>query len=126
MDKSEKSILVIDDDMMVTYALSNLLGREGYSATTSQDGNTVLDKIIKENNFDAIVCDLRLPGMNGVEIVRGIKAYLKANNKPEVPVIFITGYADSELNTEAEKLGKLILKPFDNRDLLDSIEELID
>lgn len=120
-----KNILVIDDDRMVTYALSNLLSKEGYSATTSGDGYDALDKVLKEGEFDLIVCDLRLPGIDGLETVKKIKEYLKANNKPDVPVIFITGYTDTGLHIKAEALGRIFFKPFENKEFLKSIEELI-
>jgi len=122
----EKSILVIDDDSLVTHSLSNLLAKDGYSTTTSQDGYDALDKVIKEKDFDLIVCDIRLPGINGVEIVKRIKEHLRSMNKPDVPVIFITGYTDTDLHIEAQNLGKLFLKPFDTKDFLNSIREYIE
>lgn len=122
----EKSILIIDDDRMVTHAIGNLLAKENYSAKASYDGYDALDEIIKERHFDLIVCDIRLPGLNGVETVKKIKERLKALNKPDVPVIFITGYTDPELHAEAQKLGKLFLKPFDNKEFLEAIKEYIE
>ncbi|MDD4909612.1 MAG: response regulator [Candidatus Omnitrophica bacterium] len=122
----ERAILVIDDDRMVTHALSNLLSREGYSATTSNDGYSAMEEVIRDANFDLIVCDLRMPGINGIETVRRIKEYLKSKNKPDVPVIFITGYADSDLHIKAKDLGKVILKPFENKDLIESIREYLE
>jgi len=122
----EKTILIIDDDALVTHSLSNFLTKEGYSATTSQNGYEALDKILKERDFDLIICDIRLPGMNGVEIVKTIKEHLKNMGKPEVPVIFITGYADEDLNKQAENLGKLFLKPFDSEELLEAVKQYIE
>ena len=122
----EKKILVIDDDSMVTRAIGNLLKNANYSTTASQDGYDALDKIISETDFNLIVCDIRLPGINGVETVKKIKERLRALNKPDVPVIFITGYVDEEINVEAQKIGKLIYKPFDNRDFLEIIKEHIE
>lgn len=116
-----KKILIVDDDKTVTLSLSNLLAKAGYSATSSYDGNDALNKVIKESDFDLIVCDIRLPGMNGIETVEKIKQYLKDNNKPDVPVIFITGYADTDLHLKAQDLGKLFLKPFDNKELLEDV-----
>jgi len=121
----EKSILVIDDDRLVTHTLSNLLFKEGYSATASEDGYKALDEIFKGKNIDLIICDLRLPGIDGFETVKRIKQYLKANNKQDIPVIFITGYTDTDLHIKAKDLGKVLYKPFDNKELLDSIIEYI-
>ncbi|MBL7081817.1 MAG: response regulator [Candidatus Omnitrophica bacterium] len=121
----EKSILVIDDDRMVTYALTHLLAKEGYSATTSQDGDEALDEVFRQERFDLIICDLRLPGINGIEVVKRIKQHLKSRNESDVPVIFITGYTDTDLHIKAQELGRVVYKPFDNKDLLESISEYI-
>jgi len=117
----DRSILVIDDDKMVTYSLANLLTKEGYSTATSHDGLDALDKVIQEGDFDLIVCDIRLPGINGYETVKKIKDHLKANSKPDIPVIFITGFTDKDVHLKAQELGKVFLKPFDNKELLKDI-----
>jgi len=119
----EKSILVIDDDRLVTNTLRNLLSRGGYSARASNSGDEALDEIFEGNHFDLIVCDLRLPGINGIEVMKRIREYLKSKNRPQIPTIFITGYANGELHNEAKKLGKVFLKPFDNREFLKEIKE---
>jgi len=118
-----KNILVIDDDRLVTHTLGNLLSKEGYSATTSDEGFKALDEIFSENKFDLIICDLRLPGIDGFETVKRIKKYLEGENKPDIPVIFITGYTD--LYEKARKLGKVFLKPFDNDEFIKSVKEYL-
>jgi len=122
----EKSILVIDDDRLVTHALGNLLARQGYSATASEDGYGALDEIFKDRDFDLIICDLRMPGIDGVETAKKIREYLKSKDRPQIPIIFITGYADSDLHIKAKGLGKVLLKPFETDDLLNNISEYLD
>ena len=117
----EKKILVVDDDKAVVSSLSALLTKSGYSVTASYDGNDALTKISKGAEFDLIICDIRLPQINGVDTIGRIKQYLKDNNKPEIPVIFITGYADADLNKLAQEIGNLYLKPFDNKELLEGV-----
>ncbi len=121
----EKSILIIDDDSMITRTMRDLLSREGYNTRTSGDGYEALDEIFGNTAFDLIVCDLRLPGMDGIETVRKIRQYLKDTSKPDIPVIFITGYTESELYTQAQQLGRVFAKPFDTADFLSSVEEYI-
>jgi len=116
-----KNILIIDDDKDVASSLSNLLTKVDYVTTVSYDGNDALNKISGKSNFDLIICDIRLPGMNGVELVEKIKQYLKNKGKPEIPVIFITGYADADLHLLAQDLGKLFIKPFENKDFLETV-----
>jgi CheY-like chemotaxis protein len=121
-----KKILVIDDDTLLTKTISNLLNKKGYSAAATNDGYEALDRIIGKTEYDLIICDIRMPGLNGVETVKKIREYLKNKNKPDVPVIFITGFADTEINKEAEKIGKVVFKPFDTDDFLENIEDYID
>lgn len=119
-----KNILVVDDDGMVTKSLCGLLKKSGYSADAAGDGFDAIEKI-NDTHIDLIVIDLRMPGMNGVQTVKKIRELLKSRNKADIPVIFVTGYADSELHLEAQRLGKVFIKPLDNKDLLEGIEEYI-
>jgi len=121
----ENSILIIDDDMLITRTLEKLLSKQEYSAVASQDGYDAMDKILGARSFDLIICDLMLPGINGVETIRKIKEDLKANNKSDIPVIFITGYANSDVYDEARNIGKVLIKPFDNDELLETVKEYL-
>lgn len=121
MNKQNKQILVIDDDKLVTYSLNNLLTKEGYSTLTSLNAHEALDKVIKYSDIDLIICDIRLPDINGFETARKIKEYLQANNKPDIPIIFIPGFTDRDLHIKAQELGKVLLKPFETKEFLDSI-----
>ena len=119
-----KNILVVDDDGMVTRSLCGLLKKSGYSAEASGDGFDAIEKV-QDTHIDLIVIDLRMPGMDGVQTVKRIKEILKSRNKADIPVIFVTGFAESDLHLEARGLGKVFIKPLDNKDLLESIEEYI-
>ncbi|MCM8792661.1 MAG: response regulator [Candidatus Omnitrophica bacterium] len=112
-----KKILVVDDEEIITKTISNLLKREGYVTEVAETGLQAIEKV-KKANFDLIVVDIRMPNMNGLEFIHYIKKYLKSNKKPDIPVIFITGYADSDGHIKAEKFGKVIFKPFDMKEFL--------
>lgn len=115
-----KNILVIDDDGMVGKSLCGLLNQANYFAEALDNGFDAIDKI-KDTHVDLIVVDIRMPGIDGVETVKKIKEILKSKNKPDIPVIFITGYADSKATLEAKELGEVLFKPFDNQDFLENI-----
>lgn len=117
-----KNILIIDDDGIVTKSLCDLLNKKGYSADTLDNGFDAIEKI-KDTHIDLIVVDIRMPGIDGVETVKKIKEILKAKNRADIPVIFITGFADSRATKDAKELGKVIYKPFDNQEFLDSITQ---
>ncbi|OGX23605.1 MAG: hypothetical protein A3J51_06710 [Omnitrophica WOR_2 bacterium RIFCSPHIGHO2_02_FULL_45_21] len=112
-----KNILVIDDDGMVSKSLCGLLNKSGFSAEALENGFDAIDRI-KDTHIDLIVVDIRMPEIGGVETVKRIKEILKAKHKPDIPVIFITGYTDSKINLEAKELGEVIFKPFDNQEFL--------
>lgn len=119
-----KNILVIDDDGLVTKSLCALFGHAGYSADASQNGFDALEKI-KDTHIDLIIVDIRMPEMDGVQTVKKIKELLKARHRAIVPVIFITGYADPELNRQAEEIGEVLLKPFDNAELMARLSKYV-
>lgn len=115
-----KNILVIDDDGMVTKSLCDLLNKTGFCADALESGFDAIEKVIG-THVDLIVVDIRMPGIDGVETVKRIKEILKSKNKPDIPVIFITGYSDAKANLDAKELGKVLFKPFDNQEFLECI-----
>lgn len=115
-----KNILVIDDDGLVSKSLCDLLHKSGFSADALESGLDAIERI-KDTHIDLIVIDIRMPEIDGVETVKRIKEILKAKHKPDIPVVFITGYADSKVNLEARELGKVMFKPFDNQEFLECV-----
>jgi len=115
-----KKILVIDDDKLILNSLKKLFSKEGYSVDTAQNGKEALE-IIKKTDFDLVVVDIKMAEMDGVETVMAIKKYFNERNKPEIPVVFITGYADIADQRHAEDLGEVFIKPFDNEELLENV-----
>ena len=91
------------------------------SAKTAQEG---IEKG-KATDSDLIICDIRMPETDGIELIKQVKATRKGEDKPDIPVIFITGYASEDAPIEAIKLGAkdYILKPFDLDRLLESVKE---
>ena len=98
-----KRILVIDDESLVADSLRRLLKKSGFEAEITNSGIEALEKI-KQFDFDLIVSDIRMPDMDGVEVIKKIRTYLKDEGKPAVPEILITGYASDENLEEAQKL----------------------
>ena len=81
-------------------------------------------KISENKKLDLIISDIRMPGLNGIEAVKGVYNILQKKNVEKPPVIFITGYADKEYEKEAKLLKPVgyIYKPFDISILLDQIK----
>lgn len=119
-----KKILVIDDEGMITKTVGNLLRREGYGVEVCNSGLQAQEKT-QNKDFDLIVADIRMPSMDGLETIKNIKHNLKTRNKPDIPIIFITGYADSDAHIKAEKFGKVIFKPFDMKEFLAEVAKFL-
>jgi two-component system response regulator PilR (NtrC family) len=103
-------ILVVDDEINMLKLLCDLLKEDdGYEVETASSGEEALEKI-KKVIFDLIISDIKMPGMNGLELLEKIKT-MDIN----AAVIFITGYGSVDSAVEAMKLGAsdYIEKPFD-------------
>jgi len=102
------NILVIDDEESIRDSCSQVLQKEGYSVKTAEDGIEGL-RLFRTEFFHAVLLDLKLPGMDGMEILSRIK-----EDNPKTPVIIITGYASIDSAVEAMKRGAsdYLSKPF--------------
>ena len=101
-------ILVVDDEDIVRTSCSRALVPEGYEVTPAKNGLEGL-KLISENKFDLVLTDLKMPDMDGIEVLRRIK-----EGWPEIEVIIITGYQTVDTAVKSIKLGAFdyIEKPF--------------
>ncbi|MBU1743919.1 MAG: sigma-54 dependent transcriptional regulator [Proteobacteria bacterium] len=120
--QNKRNILVVDDEAAIREGVRRILAAEGYQAETSAGGRTALEKI-QEQDFDVVITDLKMPGMDGIEVLKAIKIL-----QPEVPVIIITGYSNVSSAVDAMKNGAFdyIAKPFSPELIIDKIQKAID
>ena len=111
-------ISIIDDDDSVRGSLQRLMRSVGFAVNVFASAEEFLDSD-RLRDTDCLILDVRLPGMNGLELQRHL-----ATSHSEIPIIFITSYEDDELRARALNAGALdyFLKPFNDQDLLDAIE----
>ncbi len=121
-----KKILVIDDEELITKSLLKLLNSQGYAATVVRSGKDAIEKV-QEIDFDLIISDVRMPDMDGIETIKGIRSYLDKSNKKLIPEVLITGYADVDKYEIAKDLevADYLYKPFDNTEFLKIVEKAI-
>ncbi|MBI2167372.1 MAG: response regulator [Candidatus Omnitrophica bacterium] len=122
----KKKILLIDDEEIVLKSIAKLLIREGYEVIACRSGTEAIDQA-KSEAVDLIVCDVRMPQLNGIETVRRIRDLIKSSTKKPTPEILITGYADQMANREIESLqvAEYLYKPFDLRDFLGAVKKAL-
>lgn len=122
----EKNILVIDDEELVSKSLKKLLSKEGYNAAVAASGEEAVEKL-KAVNFDLVICDVRMPKLDGIETIEKLRQVQKESGRQPIPEIFITGYADEDRYKSALKLGvtDYIFKPFDTEQILEAIKRNI-
>ena len=119
----KKRILVVDDEEILTVTFVKLLETAGYGVLVASRGEDAV-VMVEEDDFDLIICDIRMPGQDGVKTIQQIR---NLRGKKEIPVIFVTGYADEVLEKEANRLDPIayIYKPFDAFKLLDLIKKAV-
>ena len=118
-----KRILVIDDEELLVRTFARLLEKINFDVSVASRPDDAIDMAQKEN-FDLVLCDIRMPGRNGVETIRKMREVQKGKGGQEAPVIFLTGFADPKLEREAQTLNPAayLYKPFDTTRLLEAIE----
>jgi CheY-like chemotaxis protein len=94
-----RKVLVVDDDPVVGKSFKRVLSGKGYIVVTAEDGYDALQKLQSET-YDAVFTDLRMPGMNGLEVAERIKA-----RQPWVPVVIVTGYGSKTSEERARAAG---------------------
>jgi DNA-binding NtrC family response regulator len=115
-------VLVVDDEAVIRDALKRILEGERFSVETCVSGHSAIESL-HERDFDLIVTDLKMPGMNGIEVLKAVKTL-----QPETPVIMITGYASVDTAVDAMKNGAVdyIAKPFSPDQFLEKVERALE
>jgi len=111
-------VYVIDDDAAMRDSLDFLLGSAGFDVTVFESALSFLDSL-STIDFGCIVSDMRMPGVDGIELLKHLKA-----SGSLFPVVIMTGHGDVPLAVEAMKLGAMdfLEKPFDDDRLIGMIE----
>lgn len=117
-------ILVIEDEAAIRRVLVKILSEENekYQLEEAEDGLEGIEKIKKED-FDLVLCDIKMPKMDGVEVLEAIKKI-----KPEIPIVMISGHGDLDTAVNTMRLGAFdyISKPPDLNRLLNTVRHALD
>lgn len=117
-------ILIIEDEAAIRRVLAKILSEESdtYHVEEAEDGLTGVEKIKKED-FDLVLCDIKMPKMDGVEVLEATKKI-----KPEIPMVMISGHGDLDTAVNTMRLGAFdyISKPPDLNRLLNTVRNALD
>jgi DNA-binding NtrC family response regulator len=117
-------ILIIEDEAAIRRVLSKILSEESdtYQVEDAENGIIGLEKI-KNNDYDLVLCDIKMPKMDGVEVLEAVKKI-----KPEIPMVMISGHGDMETAIQTMRLGAFdyISKPPDLNRLLNTVRNALD
>jgi DNA-binding NtrC family response regulator len=114
MPDHKSRVLVADDEEEIRKVLSRILEQEGFEVVTASDGGQAMQKIFSDTP-DAVLLDVRMPGLNGMDVLKKIKEI-----DDNLPVVLVTAYADTHQAVKAMKEGAYdyLAKPFDNNEVV--------
>lgn len=116
-----KKILIVDDQFGIRILLNEVLQREGYDTYQAANGLQALE-IVQENVPDLVLLDMKIPGMDGIEILKRLKELYR-----DIKVVIMTAYGELDMIQEAMDLGAIthFAKPFDIEDIREAVKKYL-
>ena len=115
-------ILIVEDEPNIVESLSFILGRAGFEVDTISDGAEALERL-RRKSFSALVLDIMLPGMNGLDELKAIRS---DNALSSLPVMVLTAKGQASDRRAAEAIGAdaFVTKPFSNAEVVERVSRL--
>jgi len=116
-----RRLLVVDDEPIVGHSCTRIFTKQGYEVETCTDSREGLNRVLTNNNYSAILLDMKMPGMDGIEFLNELR-----KTHPDLPVMVITGYASIPSAAAAMRLGAsdYIPKPFTPEEIVTAVERV--
>lgn len=116
-------VLVVDDDPQVLRLMRVNLELEGYDVVSAPDGEEALEMVLSERP-DVVVCDVMMPGMDGLTVLRNLRSNPQTS---KIPFVVVSAKAQRSDVKAALDMGadRYITKPFDPQELLDAVDHLL-
>jgi len=116
---SDLVVLIVDDDDAVREVTAGIVSDLGYAVVEAGSGGAALDLLDRRNDIQAVILDFAMPGMNGADVAREMHS-----RRPNLPILFATGYADAEaLATASDE--RIVHKPFNDGELADKLARVL-
>jgi two-component system chemotaxis response regulator CheY len=118
-------ILIIDDEQDVRDIFKDRLEKAGYNPIVAKDGEDAISILRSGDNMmnvGLILCDIRMPKVNGIEYISFLQ-----QQAPGIPVVVVTGYPDSEMARDllAKGVKEYLVKPVDKERMLDVVKQIV-
>ncbi len=112
------TVLFVEDDDDVREFIRTMLAPAGFRLLTAKDGREALSLLGKNDDVDALLTDIVMPGMSGIDLARTAR-----ERQPKIKVLFMTGFYPHAADTAG--LGRVMLKPMLGPNLIDELRELL-
>jgi DNA-binding NtrC family response regulator len=111
----------MEDDLNIARGLATVLGDEEYSVRVAGDGQSAIDAF-KEEDFDLLIADIRLPDMNGLDVIKQVR-----HHSPDTKIIVITGFVSTSVAVDAMHNGvsDFLPKPFSEQQIIKSVKSTL-
>lgn len=118
-EERQARVLLVDDEVVFTTNMSKILSRRGFEVRAVNDGESAIEAI-EDEEYDVVVLDLRMPGMDGIAALKVMK-----RKRPLLEVIILTGHGSVESGIQGMNLGAFdyAMKPIQINELQEKIEE---
>lgn len=122
IEMKQARILLVDDEVAFTSNMSKILSRRGYDVSSVNDGESAV-KAIEDEEYDVVILDLRMPGMDGIAALKVMK-----RKRPLMEVIILTGHGSVESGIRGMNLGAFdyAMKPIQISELQEKINEALE
>jgi DNA-binding NtrC family response regulator len=110
-------VLVVEDENPIRLLLSTILRQKGFAVVTSVTAEEALEHLQQEEEFQLVITDIQLPGINGLDLMEWVKRHF-----PALPVIVISAYAHRLAEAGQRGADNQLKKPFSYRELVDMVD----
>ena len=119
-----KKILIVDDSSMIRLIVSKAAKKSGYDVVEAANGQEGIDNLLKHGDISLILCDVNMPVMDGLTMIKNLKEY---DNFKYIPIVMLTTETDEALKTQGRNLGvkAWMVKPFNEKTFLKAMMKLI-
>ena len=123
----EERVVVVDDDIIILKHANTILTEAGFKVNCLKNGKLLMD-YVKKNQIDILLLDIRMPEMDGFEVIQALREWEKDNSREAIPVIFLTANEDADSEAKGLSLGAMdfIRKPFSSEALKIRVRNLLD